>query len=206
MSQPVEDQSHEMFWQQMLRWLVTGTHGRVVSRTPNAVYSDDAAVPLRAEVRDRNYLPATDARVVAHVMGPTGASENIELQPEPQSPGVYTATLGAVHPGSYVVEIVATRGDEEAGRDVMSVRREDGVAENFGTGQNRELLEKLSQSTGGRYWKPSELGKLAADISYSESGISIRETRDLQDAPILFLAAMILRSAEWLLRRKWGVV
>ena len=32
--------------------------------------------------------------------------------------------------------------------------RIDGVAENFHTVQNRELLEKLATETGGRYWKP----------------------------------------------------
>ena len=36
---------------------------------------------------------------------------------------------------------------EEIGRDVLSFRREDGVAENFHTSQNRELLEKLAQQT-----------------------------------------------------------
>ncbi|HYO80102.1 MAG TPA: glutamine amidotransferase [Bryobacteraceae bacterium] len=207
MAQPLADLSHETFWQQMLRWLVTGTHGRVVARTPRPLYSDDPAVPLRAEVRDRNYLPAADARVVANVMRPDGTSEMVELAPEPSTPGVYAATLGAIKPGSYVAEIVATRSDgEEAGRDAVAFLREEGVAENFSTNQNRELLEKLAQSTGGRYWKPADLGRLAQEVSYSESGISIRETRDLQDAPILFMAALLLRGAEWLLRRKWGVV
>jgi hypothetical protein len=111
-----------------------------------------------------------------------------------------------VPPGSYVVETVAFRGDQEVGRDVVTFRREDGVAENFATHQNRELLEKLAERTGGRYWKPSEMGKLAKDISYSESGISVRETRDLWDAPFFFLAAIALRGTEWLLRRKWGFV
>ena len=115
-------------------------------------------------------------------------------------------TLAALKPGSYVSEVVAMRGEEEVGRDSVAILREDGVAESFGTAQNRELLEKLSQSTGGQYWKPDQLGKLASELAYSQSGISIRETRDLQDAPILFLAAVLLRAAEWLLRRKWGVV
>jgi hypothetical protein len=101
---------------------------------------------------------------------------------------------------------VAHRGNEEVGRDVLTFRREDGVAENFGTHQNRELLEKLAQNTGGRYWRPAELGKLASDISYSEAGISVKETRDLWDAPVFFMMALLLRSGEWLLRRKWGVV
>lgn len=206
MSQPLEDMSHEMFWQQMLRWLVSGTAGPVLSRTTKNVYSDEQVVPLRAEIRDKNYIPVSDARVEAHIMGPEGVSENVELHPDPVTVGLYTADWGAVKQGSYVVETVAHRGADEVGRDVLTFRREDGVAENFGTSQNRELLEKLAQNTGGRYWKPNELGKLASDISYSEAGISVKETRDLWDAPVFFMMALLLRSGEWLLRRKWGVV
>jgi uncharacterized membrane protein len=206
MSQPVEDMSHEMFWQQMLRWLVAGTTGPVLSTLPKSVLSDDQRVPLRAEVRDKNYIPVSDASVEANIMGPNGLSEKIELQPDPTTVGLYTADWGAVPQGSYVVETVARRGDEEAGRDIVTFRREDGVAENFSTHQNRELLEKLAQQTGGKYWRPTEVNKLAEEISYSESGISIRETRDLWNAPFFFILALLLRGSEWLLRRKWGVV
>ena len=48
--------------------------------------------------------------------------------------------------------------------------------------------------------------KLGKDISYSEAGITVRETRDLWDMPVDLPAAAVLRSAEWLLRRKWGVI
>jgi hypothetical protein len=87
----------------------------------------------------------------------------------------------------------------------LTFQREDGVAENFHTEQNRELLEKLSDETGGRYWKPSELKNLPRDISYSEAGISVRTPRSLWNMPIVFLLLLGL-PAEWLLRRKWGVV
>jgi len=102
--------------------------------------------------------------------------------------------------------VVATRGTEELGRDTITFRREDGVAENFHTEQNRELLEKLASGTGGRYYKPEDAQKLGKDISYSEAGITVRETRDLWDMPIVFLLLLVLRSGEWLLRRKWGVI
>jgi len=95
---------------------------------------------------------------------------------------------------------------EEIGHDVVTFRREDGVAENFHTSQNKELLQKLSEQTGGRYYKPDEASKLTNEISYSEAGITARETRDLWDMPIVFLLLLMLRSAEWLLRRKWGVI
>ena len=98
------------------------------------------------------------------------------------------------------------RKPEQIGHDVLTFRREDGVAENFHTSQNKELLTKLSEQTGGRYYKPDEASKLTNEISYSEAGITTRETRDLWDMPVIFLLAMAIRASEWLLRRKWGVV
>ena len=119
---------------------------------------------------------------------------------------MYSGDWPAPKAGSYLAEIVAKRGDEEIGRDVVLFRREDGVAENFHAEQNRELLEKLSAQTGGHYYRPGELDKLARDVAFSDAGITVRETRDLWDMPVIFLLALGLRGSEWLLRRKWGVV
>jgi hypothetical protein len=128
------------------------------------------------------------------------------LTPRPLEDGVYAAEWNAESPGSYVVEVLARRGQEEIGRDVFQFRREDGVAENFHTVQNRELLEKLASETGGRYFTASSARDLPSEISYSEAGITTRETKDLWDMPVVFLLALMLRGSEWVLRRKWGVV
>ncbi len=206
MLQPVADKSHEMFYQQLLRWLVADTPRRVITSTPKQSISDESHVPLRAEVRDRTYLPASDATAEAHVLGPEGVAETVQMRPDPIEQGVFTADYTTPKPGSYLVEVVATRGTEELGRDTITFRREDGVAENFHTEQNRELLEKLASETGGRYYKPEDAQKLGKEISYSDAGITVRETRDLWDMPIVFLVLLMLRSVEWLLRRKWGVI
>jgi uncharacterized membrane protein len=206
MLQPLADKSHEMFYTQLLRWLVNDTPKRVVASTPQQVIADVANAKLRAEVRDHTYLPSADATVEAHILGPDGIAEAVELRPAPLEQGVYTAEYTTPKAGSYLVEMVAKRGSEELGRDVLTFRREDGVAENFRVEQNRELLQKLSTETGGTYYKPEEAAKLGKDISYSEAGITIRETRDLWDMPVVFLALLLLRSGEWLLRRKWGVI
>jgi uncharacterized membrane protein len=206
MLQPLADKSHEMFYTQLLRWLVNDTPKRVVASTPQQVIADVANAKLRAEVRDHTYLPSADATVEAHILGPDGIAEAVELRPAPLEQGVYTAEYTTPKAGSYLVEMVAKRGSEELGRDVLTFRREDGVAENFRVEQNRELLQKLSTETGGTYYKPEDAAKLGKDISYSEAGITIRETRDLWDMPVVFLALLLLRSGEWLLRRKWGVI
>jgi hypothetical protein len=102
--------------------------------------------------------------------------------------------------------VTATRGGASLGRDVLTFQRIDGVAENFHTGQNRDLLERLATQTGGRYWRPQDLSKLVDDIKYSEAGVTTRETLDLWNMPIVFLALVLLKAGEWLLRRRWGIV
>ena len=114
-----------------------------------------------------------------------------------------------IKPGTYLAEVTADSfGDppQELGRDVLTFQRDDGVAENFHTEQNQRFLEQLASQTGGRYWRPADLKNLPRDISYSEAGISVRNTKELWNMPIVFLLLLLLPLAEWLLRRKWGVV
>jgi hypothetical protein len=203
---PLGDTTHEMFWQQLLRWLVAETPGQVMASTPQPILSDEGRVPLRVEVRDKSFRPIPNATVEAHIAGPGGAAASVSLTPQPLEPGVYSAEWSAGKPGSYLAEAVARQGEQEVGRAVVVFRREDGVAENFHVTQNRELLEKLADETGGHYYPANRASRLAEDIAYSEAGITTRETRDIWDMPVVFLAALLLRASEWLLRRRWGVV
>ena len=206
MALPLEDQSHATFWRQLLRWLVTDTPGRVTATVTSPILFDNGRVQLSTEIRNKDYLPESDARVEAQITGPGGNSALVELTPDATTPGLYHAVWEADQPGSYHAEVVARAGDTEVGRDAVSFQRIDGVAENFHTEQNRELLQRLSSETGGRYWRPQELSGLPSEIPYSEAGITVRETKQLWDIPAVFLLIVALRSAEWLLRRRWGFV
>lgn len=206
MLQPLEDRSHETFWQQFLRWSVTGTPSQVQASLSKTMLADESKVRFRAEARDKSFAAASDAIVVARVIGPGGAGSEVQMTPVPTESGVFEAEYNADAEGSYVVEMVAKRGEDELGRDVATFRREDGVAENFHTEQNRELLEKLAQQTGGTFRGAADAAKLGNDISYSDAGITMRETKDLWNMPIVFLLVLALRGSEWMLRRKWGVI
>jgi uncharacterized membrane protein len=212
MSSPVGDTAHDLFWQQLLRWLVSDTPGQVAASVPAQLLLDNGAVTLTAEIRDRQYNPAPDAKVEAHILGPSGVSALVEMTPVPDSPGQFQAAWSAPKTGAYLTEVTAQRADpntgtvKELGRDVLTFQRMDGVAENFHTEQNRDLLERLAAQTGGQYWKPADLGKLAGAIPFSEAGVTVRETKDLWDLPLVFLVLLLLRFSEWWLRRQWGIV
>ncbi len=209
MSEPLGDPSHDLFWQQLSRWLVADSPGPVTASMPVRTLMDEGHVQLSAQVRDQEFQPAADARVTAHIMGPEGTNALIDLAPSRDTPGLYQAEWTAEKPGAYLAEVAAeTTGSQprQLGRDVVTFQREDGIAENFHTEQNRALLEQLASQTGGRYWEPSNLKNLPRDISYSEAGISVRTTNELWNMPIVFFVLLALPIAEWLLRRKWGVV
>jgi uncharacterized membrane protein len=206
MQQPATDTSQPTFWKQLLRWTVGATPSRVTASSPNVNLMDEGHMVLRAEVRDKNYLPINDADVSAHIIQPDGLSQSLALRSEPMTQGIYTADWDAAMPGVYVAEIAAQRGTEKLASDVLPFHREDGAAENFHREQNRELLEKLAEATGGHYYTPRTANRLPDEIAYSEAGITSREMKDLWNMPAIFLLLLALRSGEWLLRRRWGVV
>src|ERR1700691_6298093 len=206
MSSPLGDTAHDLFWQQLLRWVASDTPGHVTASVPAQVLLDNGAVTITADVRDTQYNPAPDAKVEAHILGPSGVSALVEMAPVPDTPGQFQAAWSAPKVGAYLTEVTAQRAGKELGRDVLTFQRMDGVAENFHTEQNRELLERLATQTGGQYWKPADLGKLAAAIPFSEGGGTPRETKHLWDLPLVFLVLLLLRFSEWWLRRKWGIV
>ena len=206
MDLPSEDHAQVDFWQQLLRWMVADSPGTLVSSIANPVLQDDGKVTINAEVRGKDYQPLSDAQVMAHITGPQGVTADVELAPDPNTPGLFHGEWDAKAPGSYMAEVSAGKSNDAIGHDVTTFQRLDGVAENFHTEQNRALLESLSSQTGGRYWKPQELSKLASEIPFSEAGITVRQAKNLWDMPFIFLMILALRGSEWLLRRKWGIV
>lgn len=200
------DQSHEIFWKQMLRWLVSESRSRLVTRVSESVLNDTPDLSIDAEVFDTNYLPNSEATVEARVTMADGATSLIPLQPDPVRPGHYSAGFSALAAGAYAAQLSARQNANEFARDELLFRRQDGVAEAFHPEQDRALLEDLSARTGGRYWTPRTVNRLPNEIQFSEAGLAVRQLHDLWDMPAAFLLLIGLKSAEWLLRRRWGGV
>ena len=206
MGLPHDDTRHHVFWQQLLRSLVANSPGPVSISTNRRLYADDPTVKLRAEIRTKEFEFANNATVTALVTPESGDSHSVELYPSAEEEGVYEAQWTAAGTGAYRVETTAHLGEEVLGSEVIHFRREDGLAEDFHPEQNRELLERLAEQTGGRYWTLDEIAGLPREVRFSEAGITSREIMDLWDMPFFFLLLLGLRGGEWLLRRRWGVI
>ena len=99
MSQPLGDTTHDMFWRQLLRWVVTDTPANVVASVPSQILLDDGRIRISAEVRDKEYQTAADAKVEAHILGPGNLSASLDMAPVPDSPGVFSSRVDRAETG-----------------------------------------------------------------------------------------------------------
>ncbi|HEY8538639.1 MAG TPA: hypothetical protein VIL28_07210 [Steroidobacteraceae bacterium] len=201
---PPEDQRHEMFWRQLLHALADTTPRRATLASDRTVYNDERSVMLEAEILDEEFNPVSDAEVEVLVAPERDPPFTQLMRPSGNGDGRYTATIDAPATGLYRIDMTARRKGVEIANATTHVRRADGIVEHFATRQNRSVLERIAQMTGGRYWSINDLSGLAAAIPYSKAGIVERQTLDLWNLPIVFIVLLLLKLGEWLLRLSWG--
>jgi uncharacterized membrane protein len=204
MQLPPEDQRHEIFWRQFLHALADTTARRSTLTSARTVYNDERSMTIEAEINDEVFGPISDAEVELLIAPERDAPFTQTMRPSGNGDGRYLATIDAPSTGLYRIDMNAKRGTQPVATGTTHVRRTDGVVEHFATRQNRPVLERIAAMTGARYWSIDDLKGLAAAIPFSKAGIVERQTLDLWNLPIVFLALLLLKLGEWLLRLRWG--
>jgi len=202
MSLPVADLRHETFWRQVLR-------GLVASAPENFELSGTIQgnkLQIRADIRDKDFEPINDISVAAVVTQAGAEAVTLKLQPAADQPGVFEGEFQPQQPGVLAIEAISSRGDEPLATARLSIYNETGNAEYFSLRQNRALLERLADSSGGKYWTADQLQQLPDAIQLSRAGITEQDIRPLWDAPAIFLLLILLKSLEWGLRRRWRTI
>ena len=222
----VEDQTHELLWRRLLRWLASEAPRRVELTAAPASALVGEPVALSARVEDERFLAVNSAAVEAAVTAPDGRVEVVPLLWTGREDGEYS---GAFHPaatGRYRVEARVSSAepagggtestDEEgpAGGGEEAERSAGGTPvsafasfeagrvddEFFDAEADPELLSRIAEATGGRVFGLDEGERLALDLSLAASGATVVERRDLWNAPALFLLIFGLLATEWSLR------
>ncbi len=199
----VDDQTHENFWRQLLRWLVDGVPDVVETRPLTDRVEPGQPIALTADVVDARFVELNDATVVAHVTSPSGRKVDVPLQWTGERNGQYRATLATSEPGWYEARLDATREGKAVGSAVAHMRAVADDAEYFDAAMHAPLLKRIAQDTGGRFYAADAVNTLADDLKYSGRGVTTVEERELWHMPILLMALMLIICAEWGLRRYW---
>jgi uncharacterized membrane protein len=205
MGQEHTNNFHELFWKQMLRWLIADAPDPVSITTEKPSYSLDDSAVIRAEVNDASFMPLNDARLDARIKAPSGQISTLPLAWDAEKDGAYSAAYKPQEEGIYEISTEAFRGNNSLGASKSNFQVAESMEEFHNAAMNSGLLKRLSSATGGRYYTPDNLRTLASDISFIDKGASRIEDKDLWDMPFLFLLLMGLISTEWILRKRKGL-
>lgn len=202
---PLEDMTHERLWRQLLRWLVQDVPDQVVASAAPDQVSPREAFTISAEVDDSSFTRVNDANVVATVTAPDGTITEVPLEWVLARDGEYRGRFTPQQPGLHDIRIAARRGNNSLGEDRIWVNSAESNAEYFNAHLHADLLKRVADETGGRYYTPATVKSLAEDISYTGRGDTVTERKDLWDMPIVFLLLVSLIGFEWVFRRARGL-
>jgi hypothetical protein len=200
-----DDQTHETLWRQMLRWLVNASPERVEAAVARDRVGPDETVEIVAEVVDSAYMSVNDAHVSATVTSPSGETTRVPMEWSVERDGEYRTSFSPGERGLYDVRVeVGTEGDsiEVASTHVQVAEP---VEEYFDATMQLQLLERLTEETGGGFYTPETVASLPEDVRFTESGSTVYDELDLWDMPIIFLLILSLLGTEWILRRWRGL-
>jgi uncharacterized membrane protein len=202
---PLEDMTHENFWRQLLRWVVDGVPNAVDAHTMTERVEAGEPVTVVAEVVDKAFVELNDARVIAHVKSPKGATVDVPLQWTGERNGQYRGTFIASDEGLYTTEVEASREAKTIGKGVAHVRAAPGDAEYFDATMHAARLRRIAEETGGRFYTTDTVNALPEDLKYSGRGVTTVEERDLWHMPIVLMLLVGLMAGEWAYRRAVGM-
>jgi uncharacterized membrane protein len=203
---PLEDQSHEIFWQQMIRWLVDGVPEAVEAVTDQEQVEPGENVRLVTNVSDSSYIEVNNATVTARITSPTGMVEELLVDWTVQRDGEYSVEFRPLEEGEYEVEVTAERNGEILGSDktyLYTASRDD---EYFSASRHTQTLRRIADETGGLFYTPEDVSSLPEDIRVTGAGVTLVEELDLWDMPFLFILLLTLMGAEWGFRRIRGLI
>jgi uncharacterized membrane protein len=203
---PLEDQTHETFWRQLLRWLSDGVPDQVEAQGEREVVEPGQPVNLTVEVGDSAYAGVNNGNVVAVVHDPSGNSTTVPLDWDVEQDGHYEGGFPTAGPGLYEVSVHATRAGDSIGTAVTYVNVAPSDAEYFDASMRGTTLRRVADQTGGLFYTPETVETLPEDIGLTGAGVTLTEERDLWDMPILLILVLGLMAAEWGYRRKRGLI
>jgi len=212
----VGDTYHHRFWGQVLRWatadkLPAGTQ-TVKIGTDRTRYAPGGTVRVKTRIAREDFTPIVgrDDVAVNVFVGDDKVMRRV-LAFQPNSPGLYEASLGSLPAGSYRVEL-----DAPAARPILQRQHTDVVSTEFSVdpatpaeqaelAPDRGLLSRLATLTGGTVAEPARAERVLENLGpVTEVEIEPHEYVLWDSLPMLLLV-VALATAEWLLRKKVGL-
>jgi hypothetical protein len=199
------------FWRQLVLYLTGRTARDVWVATDLKRYSlaDLGAgrrkVRVTAAVSDRSGEAASGAAVALEHVGPQGRSRAVPLELRGDR---YAAELTADEPGLHRLRLTAHRGGELLGEAATHFIVHEPHVEWEQPLADRGLLSEVARLSGGRVVEPEAFPVVLEELAARPmaSRVTVEHRRSLWDNRLVLGAFAGLMAAEWIVRRRLGLI
>ena len=202
---------HQRAWNQLAKYVMPrpfAVSDEYVSLDTGSVrYDFGATVDVRARLLGLDGKPATNVSADALVWKDGRIVSTLSLTPDADVPGIYRGRVGALPEGEYEVSVRAA-GYSEAALKARSrfVVLPPESGEMTQTSANETLLKQIAAVSGGHYLREEELFRLPELLSPLSSGRVVESDTQIWQSYWWFAAIVILLTAEWVLRKRAGLL
>jgi uncharacterized membrane protein len=201
--------AHKRFWRQIVLWLARKdqmAQGNVWVRLDNTRFFPGNRVEFTAGAQSPQNEPIADAEFKARIIKPDNKpSDAVMIRQDEQAAGSFRETQ---LPGDYTVEVAATRQRELLGtaRARFIVSQQDLELDNASS--DLDSMKGVATSSGGEVIGPERLPKWLAELTKKTDYLDVKQEtkKTLWDRWSLFFSVVLLLTAEWYLRKRWGLV
>jgi hypothetical protein len=199
------------FWRQLVLYLTGHTARNVWIATNEKRYSladlvaDRRKVQVTVGVTDRQNVPVTDSRCALTLGAPDGRSTEVPLRLRGDN---YVATLDPREAGEYELHVAAHRNGSRIGEATTRFVVYEPFVEWEQPLADVQTMDDLARLSGGQHIEPEQFGTLLTGLQSREASEMVRVPRpvglwDNRFVLAIFAAAL---AAEWVLRKRWGLV
>ncbi|UCE05727.1 MAG: hypothetical protein JSW07_19375 [bacterium] len=192
------------FLSNSVRWLITKEDSKLLRIYPDQeIYRNGQQVTFTGEVYYEDYRPMDGAEVKLKVRSKQKA---YEILLNGVGEGKYEGALQALQGGDYSYVATATYNNREIGKDQGQFSVENFKLEFFQTKMNATLLQQLALKTNGRFFNDNTFSSLDTLLRFPPRRTLESIEMQLWNKLVLLIAAIILLSIEWFIRKRSGML
>ncbi|MBM3236814.1 hypothetical protein FJZ31_11035 [Candidatus Poribacteria bacterium] len=209
---------YSQFWSQAIRWIATKADAKLVNvKTNKPIYFPGEQVQITARVYNETYQPISDAKLALEILPPSfppstggwkggGKPFQIPSNADTQVEGLYSALFLATEKGTHKITATGSLSGTQLGADSAEFAVQMPLIEFENPHLNEDLLKQLADVSGGVYTPLLQIDTLPAKIKDVGGIITTVHEDELWDSPFILLIAVGILSAEWILRKRKGLV
>ncbi len=209
MMMPSEDQSQEVLWRQLLRWLAVSAPQRISIDFDREFYNVGDVVNVTATVLDESFEPDNDATLWMQTVTPLDQVTDVPMEWDISEDGVYRSSFTVQDEGVFnlLVDVASAvgEGSSDATEKSAAFVVTPSLREYTNAEMDSGLLTRIAAASGGQYFNLQDVSNLAGAVEFTPNAYSREVQIDLWDRPWLLGLLILLLCADWIARRMKGL-